>query len=112
VSRTSISHTLFSKGKVGTCHDLPPKTEDFDAAAAANEVLALEDSIKRYCAVRAHWHADTQAPAVCLLNLTPARWRHTFKTATGRAPSAGDMVNDVQVTAMLEKRRRLQGEAL
>jgi hypothetical protein len=64
VWRANISHTLFSRGKVGTCHDLPPKTEDFDAAHAANEVLALEDCIKRYKAVRARGHADAQALVV------------------------------------------------
>ena len=46
-SRTTIAETLFSKGKLGTCHDMPPKVESFDASLAANEVLAIEDSIKR-----------------------------------------------------------------
>jgi hypothetical protein len=99
-------------GKVGTCHDLPPKVEGFDAALAANEVLALEDSIKRYPASYPLMSTAARERSLYFYISTRSRWQSTFKIANGRAPSAGDMINDVQVAAILEKRRRLQGKAL
>jgi hypothetical protein len=47
VSRTAISETLFSSSKDGTCHGSPPEAEAFNAVLAANEVLEIEESIKR-----------------------------------------------------------------
>jgi hypothetical protein len=58
-SRVAVAETLFSKGKVGTCRDLPPKVELFDAAQAANQVLAIEDSIKRYSHALEQWRTST-----------------------------------------------------
>lgn len=57
-SRVAVAETLFSKGKFGTCRDLPPKVELFDVAQAAIEVIAIEESIKRY-----FLHACTHSPA-------------------------------------------------
>ncbi len=112
MSRAAISETLFSRGSTGTRRDLPQKVERFDAARAAGEVLAIEDSIKR---------CGTAAAAACFTALhaqpfqtkaAACRWRTSFEAAQGRPPSAGDMVGDAHVVQMLEKRRRLQGKRL
>ena len=112
MSRAAISETLFSRGSTGTCRDLPPKVERFDAARAAGEVLAIEDSIKR---------CGTAAAAACFTALhaqpfqtkaAACRWRTSFEAAQGRPPSAGDMVGDAHVVALLKKRRLLQGKRI
>ncbi len=46
----------------------------------------------------------------CTTQRTECRWRGSFEAAQGRLPSAGDMVSDAHVVAMLKKRRLLQGE--
>ena len=99
MSRAAISETLFSRGSTGTCRDLPPKVERFDAARAAGEVLAIEDSIKRCGRAAA---ADARRCLFCFTaqpNTEECRWCDSFEAAQGRPPSAGDMVGDAHIVA-------------
>jgi hypothetical protein len=65
ILRTTISETLFSKGKAGTCRDAPPQVEAFDAASVAGQVIAIEDFIKRSRHSRARTRTGADARTIC-----------------------------------------------